>query len=204
MRLLTVLLIGLCADAVSLDAQQSASSVDYKKDIQPILNENCTVCHKGASAPAALRLDSAAGVFQGGASGKVVVPGKSSESILAQRISATDGSQMPPSGPLGKKEIATIIKWIDEGAKADVSAAELAGPATTHVKHLEPSITRVTEASQERAMLDYYCVTCHTGADAPMGLKLDELDVTHVEKSAEKWEMVVRKLRAGMMPPAGN
>src|SRR5581483_5763085 len=205
MRLLTVLLIGSFWGAVSLQAQPPAGgSVDYKKDVQPIFTANCTVCHKGANAPSGLRLDSAAGVFQGGASGKIVVPGKSHDSILAQRVSDTTGNQMPPSGPLAKEEIATIIKWIDEGAKADVAPGDLGRPQVSKVKRLEPSIKTVAEASQERAMLDYYCVTCHTGADAPMGLKLDELDVAHVEKKPDKWELVVRKLRAGMMPPAGN
>ena len=61
----------------------------------------------------------------------------------------------------------------------------------------------VTSAPQERAVLDFYCVTCHKGAGAPAGLALDKLDPANVEKDADKWEKVVRKLRAGMMPPAG-
>ena len=47
-------------------------------------------------------------------------------------------------------------------------------------------------------------MTCHSGPDAPMGMEIDKLDTANVEKNAEKWEKVVRKLRAGMMPPAGN
>ena len=35
-------------------------------------------------------------------------------------------------------------------------------------------------------------------------MHLDKLDPAHVEKDAENWEKVVRKLRAGMMPPAGE
>jgi mono/diheme cytochrome c family protein len=189
MRVWTFLLVGSCA---------GAQTVDYIKDVQPIFSENCTVCHKGGSAPAGLRLDSAAGLF----SSHVIVPGNARESVLAQRLSDTSGNQMPPSGPLRKEQIDLIAKWIDEGAKADVPAAELARPL--RVKRLQPAIARVTDAAQERAMLDYYCVTCHTGNDAPMGLKLDELDAAHVEQTPAKWELVVRKLRAGMMPPANN
>jgi hypothetical protein len=204
MRLLTFLGFGSLCAAVSLSAQQpAAGSIDYKKDVQPIFTENCTLCHKGASAPSGLRLDSAAGVLKGGDSGKVILPGKSHDSLLAQRITAKDSSRMPPTAPLAEKDIATIIKWIDEGAKADISPDET-GPQVTKVKRLEPSVTTVSDASQERAMIDYYCVTCHTGVDAPMGLKLDQLDVERVEKNPEKWELVVRKLRAHMMPPAGN
>ena len=32
---------------------------------------------------------------------------------------------------------------------------------------------------------------------------IDNLDLAHVGEHAEQWEKVVRKLRAGMMPPAG-
>ncbi|PYS32770.1 MAG: hypothetical protein DMG14_33605, partial [Acidobacteria bacterium] len=32
---------------------------------------------------------------------------------------------------------------------------------------------------------------------------LDKMDVTHVSENPEVWEKVVRKLRAGMMPPSG-
>src|SRR5262249_4981121 len=35
------------------------------------------------------------------------------------------------------------------------------------------------------------------------GLDLTKLDVSHPGSAAEEWEKVVRKLRAGMMPPAG-
>ena len=204
MRLWRVLPVGFAASVLAL-AQAPGGSIDYRKDIQPIFDANCTVCHKGATAPGGLRLDSAAGLLHGGSSGKTVVGGNSRESLLAQRLIHSSGNQMPPSGPLPKPEIAAILRWIDQGAKAEVSAADLAAlQQPRRVKRLEPVIREISNSAQERALLDYYCVTCHTGKDAPMGLKLDELDVTHIEKSPEKWELVVRKLRAGMMPPADN
>jgi mono/diheme cytochrome c family protein len=61
----------------------------------------------------------------------------------------------------------------------------------------------VSSAPAERALLDRYCVTCHNQKLKTAGLTLDRLDVNDVEKDAEQWEKVVRKLRAGMMPPAG-
>jgi hypothetical protein len=54
-----------------------------------------------------------------------------------------------------------------------------------------------------RSTLDQYCVTCHNQRAKVAGLQLDKLDVTRVEENAETWEKVVRKLRAGMMPPVG-
>src|SRR5262249_15478245 len=110
---------------VLLTAQPASGVIDYAKQVQPILNNNCTGCHKGGSAPANLRLDSAVGWMQGSESGKVIIPGNSKESLLAQRISDTSGNQMPPNKPLAKDLIATIVNWIDQGAKADVNPAEL-------------------------------------------------------------------------------
>src|SRR5271154_5251199 len=102
MRLRMVLGLVVLAGASQLAAQQAANAVDFSKQIQPILNTNCTGCHKGSSAPANLRLDSAAGVLIGSDSGQVVIPGNSKDSLLAQRISDTTGEQMPPNGPLSK------------------------------------------------------------------------------------------------------
>jgi mono/diheme cytochrome c family protein len=67
----------------------------------------------------------------------------------------------------------------------------------------------IPSAAAERALLDQYCVVCHNqkakaaGLEPARQLTLDNLDVAHVEKDAEVWERVVRKLRAGMMPPSG-
>ncbi|HEY6342388.1 MAG TPA: DUF1592 domain-containing protein [Bryobacteraceae bacterium] len=52
-------------------------------------------------------------------------------------------------------------------------------------------------------MLDQYCVGCHNQKLKTAGLMLDKMDVTRVGENAEIWEKVVRKVRAGMMPPAG-
>ena len=56
---------------------------------------------------------------------------------------------------------------------------------------------------QPQALLNQYCVTCHNTKLKTGGLALDKLDVHRVEADAETWEKVSRKLRAGMMPPAG-
>ena len=58
--------------------------------------------------------------------------------------------------------------------------------------------------SPERALLDRYCVSCHNDNRRIAGLALDTMDVASVGDGAEVWEKVVRKLRAGMMPPAGR
>ena len=52
--------------------------------------------------------------------------------------------------------------------------------------------------------LENYCSECHNTTDWAGGLALSILDPVHVHDDAESWEKVVRKLRAGMMPPPGK
>jgi hypothetical protein len=58
-------------------------------------------------------------------------------------------------------------------------------------------------AAEQRAVIDRYCVGCHNAKLKTANLELDKLDLTHLGEHAEIGEKVVRKLRAGMMPPAG-
>ena len=53
-------------------------------------------------------------------------------------------------------------------------------------------------------LLDQYCVTCHNERLKTGGLALDTLQKARIETNAETWEKVVRKVRAGLMPPAGS
>jgi hypothetical protein len=64
-------------------------------------------------------------------------------------------------------------------------------------------IARPQNVSPDRALLNQYCIGCHNEKLKTAGLMLDKLDLTHPDQDPEEWEKVVRKLRAGMMPPAG-
>jgi mono/diheme cytochrome c family protein len=187
----------LVVSAAQLPSQQSPA-IDYGRQVQPIFNE-CAACHSGDAASAGLRLDSGANALKGSSSGKVIVPRNSKESLLVQRISDTTGNQMPPSDMLTKEQIKMISDWIDQGANVNAAAA----PAPVVARKLPPSVSTITSAQMERSYFEAYCFTCHSGANAKAGLEIDELDTSHVEKDAEKWERVVRMLRSGMMPKAG-
>jgi mono/diheme cytochrome c family protein len=54
-----------------------------------------------------------------------------------------------------------------------------------------------------RAVVQRYCQTCHNARTKAGGLQLDQLDADHPDRDPQSWEKVVRKLRTGMMPPAG-
>ena len=86
--------------------------------------------------------------------------------------------------------------------------ADAAGsPAVQGAEAVEASAVGATEleaaGAEQRALLDRYCVTCHNDRLRTGGLTLaaDAVDVTNVAAHAEVWEKVVRKLRAGAMPP---
>jgi mono/diheme cytochrome c family protein len=74
-------------------------------------------------------------------------------------------------------------------------------PHTTRTAQLKPELT--ADSSAYRATINQYCVTCHNERLKTGGLALDSIDVGHVAGAAETWEKVVRKLRAGAMPPQG-
>jgi hypothetical protein len=64
--------------------------------------------------------------------------------------------------------------------------------------------TSVWAAADVPKVIERYCADCHNTTDWAGGLDLTSLDPAHVESDAEEWEKVVRKLRAGMMPPPGK
>ena len=70
-----------------------------------------------------------------------------------------------------------------------------------------PTPTAAPGASPQQALLNQYCVSCHSArmkASGASPLALDTLDLAHVGGDPDSWEKVVLKLRAGLMPPAGR
>jgi hypothetical protein len=72
-------------------------------------------------------------------------------------------------------------------------------PRTQPVAAAVPS--PVPDATTARALVDKYCVTCHNARTKTANLLLDELDVTRLGEHRDIAETVVRKMRAGLMPP---
>jgi hypothetical protein len=57
--------------------------------------------------------------------------------------------------------------------------------------------------SPQKAVVTQYCQVCHSDKLKTGGLTLEKLNPDNVAENTETWEKVVRKLRAGMMPPSG-
>src|SRR6266436_10034873 len=81
---------------------------------------------------------------------------------------------------------------------------QTAGPQKQSAATGAAPATAATSATAQRALLDQYCVTCHNDRTKRANLSLEKLDLTaHVSDNPQFWEKVVRKLRAGVMPPPG-
>ena len=87
------------------------------------------------------------------------------------------------------------------GSLVAVIALALAGSAAAQSGSVSQAATGEADA---RALLDRYCVTCHNERLQTAGLMLDQVDLAAVRTHAEVLEKVVRKLRAGQMPPPGR
>ncbi len=74
---------------------------------------------------------------------------------------------------------------------------------STHAHQGQTPSPAGAAVSPQRELLNRYCVTCHNDKAKTGSLSLEKLDVDHPATEAETWEKVIRKLRAGLMPPAG-
>ena len=104
-----VFLSGLLSETLSVpDNASGGTKVDFVKEVQPILKTSCYRCHGAEMQMGQLRLDSKTLAFQGGLSGKAIVPARSSESLLLQRVLGQgDKIRMPMDGtPLSSEQIA--------------------------------------------------------------------------------------------------
>ena len=75
------------------------------------------------------------------------------------------------------------------------TAAESAHPAKSHGP-MSPA--------SGRALMDKYCMDCHNYTDYAGGLEFEVFDPGSADSEAQTTEKMLRKLRAGMMPPAGK
>ncbi len=111
--------VAVIAFATALHAE---TPVNFSRDIQPILSENCYHCHgpSDTGRKASLRFDTRDGAFRVKDGKVALVAGKSAESELYRRLLSQDPDDlMPPpesNRKLTPRQIDLIRRWIDEGA----------------------------------------------------------------------------------------
>jgi mono/diheme cytochrome c family protein len=90
---------------------------------------------------------------------------------------------------------------------APMPARRLAGPgiiALGVVLTLARAPKAADGSSSPRAVVDQYCLSCHSTRVRTAGLDLERLDLSTPGADAETWEKIIAKLRAGSMPPPGR
>ncbi len=200
MRLLVLFLIGV-GGLTAFPAE--TRRVDFLHDVQPILVARCAGCHGGEKPQAGLSVHTRADLLKGGQGGPAIVPGKSKESPLIQRVSGFRAPVMPfGAEPLSEREITILRDWIDQGAPLGDAA-----PAAKWMPRLAPRRPAVPEATirgsanpVDHFVADYFQKHGLT-APAPLSdagvARRAYLDVWGLLPTPVEWEEFVRDAQPG-------
>ena len=126
-------LIALAADDGLPPA--ATTKVDFARDIAPLFEKRCFMCHGPQQQMSGLRLDRKAAALQGGKSGAVIVAHDSAASRLIRLVAgvSADKKVMPPAGPrLSAAEVGLLRAWIDQGVEWPESAPVAAVARPSH------------------------------------------------------------------------
>jgi hypothetical protein len=99
-----------------------AKPISFIRDVAPILVENCIACHNPRKAESKYVMTTFGQLAKGGQQGEgiTLAPGKPDESFLVELIKPGGEPRMPyKQDPLPTEKIATIERWVSEGAKYD-------------------------------------------------------------------------------------
>src|SRR5262245_52329724 len=133
----------------------SKPTVDFGRDVKPILSNYCYGCHgpDGTKRKAGLRLDRKEDALRPLKSGgRAIIPGHSAQSAVVERVSSDDDSwRMPPhrlGKPLSKAQVETLRRWIDAGASWE--------DHWSFVKPVRPPLPKVRKSAWARNAIDYF------------------------------------------------
>jgi len=121
-RLAPLLLTALPLLAAPIDETKlppaATNTVDFLRDIKPILDTSCLKCHGPEKPKSRFRVGDRAALLKGGDTGVAVIPGQSAKSPLIHYVARlVPEMEMPPDGkgdPLTPQQIALLRAWIDQ------------------------------------------------------------------------------------------
>ena len=136
-------------------------SVDFTKDVRPLLSEYCFHCHgpDKSTREANLRLDTQEGAFKDLGDYSAIVPGQPDESELVFRLHSKDKDELMPPPKTGKtltpEQKKIIEAWIASGAKYEEhwSFRPIAKPALPPKRSSDHPIDRFLENSLSKEKL---------------------------------------------------
>lgn len=144
----------------------AVETVDYKRQIKPLLEKRCYSCHGALKQHAGLRVDTAALMKKGADSGPVVVAGDAAGSRLLAVVQRAGDVKMPPEGegaPLTADEIQLLRRWIDEGATAPAEERPQADPRDwwSYRRPIRPAVPTVKRADWVLTPIDAFIAAKH-------------------------------------------
>jgi mono/diheme cytochrome c family protein len=139
-------------------AEPAAGDISFFKQVLPIFRQkNCTGCHQPAKQGGEYVMTDFAALLKGGESGSAaIVPGHPDKSYLVEQITPAGGkAEMPKEAPpLTEPEIATIRKWIEQGAKDDTPASNRPQYDAEHPPiYMAPPVLKSVEFSPDGSLL---------------------------------------------------
>ncbi|MHB9005338.1 MAG: DUF1549 domain-containing protein [Limisphaerales bacterium] len=107
----------IVAAATVPELPPAAASVDFTRQLKPLLESSCLQCHAHGQKKGGYQIDSRELFLQGGDSGPGAVAGKSADSLVVQLIAGHDPDRlMPAKGePWTPEQIGLLRAWIDQG-----------------------------------------------------------------------------------------
>ncbi len=129
------------AEAVGKLPAAVTRKVDFKSDVQPILEASCVKCHGRGKAKGEWKLDTREAFLQPGESGPTVVLRDSAKSHLIHLVAGTDpDAVMPEKGKkLTPEQVGIFRAWVDQGLKWDAEVT-FAKPAPNNLKPRQPEL----------------------------------------------------------------
>ncbi len=197
-------------------------TIDFARDVKPVLDRHCVECHGPQKSKADLRLDLRERAFAGaeGGSEPVIVPGRAAASSLYTRLVTEDKSERMPhkAPPLEPAQIEAIRRWIDEGAKwpDEVAGVDERRNHWAYQRPVRSAVPKVEHPERVRNPIDAFLearferdgVTPAPEASPATLVRRLHLDLTGIpptpeevaafenDKRADAYEQLVRKLLA--------
>ena len=146
-------------------SSMAQDTVDYGRQIKPVLQARCYSCHGALKQEGGLRLDTVALATKGGDSGAAIKGADPDASLLLRRVSSTEEStRMPPEGePLKPAEIAALKSWIAQGAKGPADEQPERDPHEHWAFRppVRPAIPAVTNPAWSKNPIDAFIAAEH-------------------------------------------
>lgn len=137
----------------------ASHTINFAKEIKPILETSCNQCHGRGRAKGEFQIDSRETSIKGGATGPAIVAGKSAESLLVELVAGLDPeSVMPKKGTkLTREQVGVLRAWIDQGAPwdANVTFARIE-PANLKTRRPELPKSRSKNLNEVDRLLEPY------------------------------------------------